>query len=439
MIIRRKRTAKAPLAPAFSDSDRKLGELLSLTEQLLNGARRWANGEQIDSVLERIRRRAILIAHARYVELVPVYRQLALEQGLARSRDIDAFVNGTMVSDDIFKSYDPSWIEQSDYQSLNQWLRQRFSRVPQIDTAGISSVQDWKSRLKADEIYLLLSSGSTGNLSFIPRDRRTLDAMSRNGAMYPHSIWQPGPDGNLEPFDCLVLSNRGKTLGIQAGGEGLSRMAARSHFLFNSSPTAEPNDLGMDELYRQADGFLHRATADSRRVVVFGAPFQIAQFVAWSEANRSQITLPAESLVISGGGWKRFDDQRVSRQELLQRLDHVFGVPKSNCIDAYSTAEINSIFMTCREGRYHIPPLVEPVILDQRFAGQTGQSGHGILGILDPFAYSYPGFIITGDEVNLVKVGCECGLSGWAIEGEIHRASGQTAKGCGGVTAATLA
>jgi hypothetical protein len=62
--------------------------------------------------------------------------------------------------------------------------------------------------------------------------------------------------------------------------------------------------------------------------------------------------------------------------------------------------------------------------------------GVGRYAFVDPFISSYPGFVITGDETELVDETCPCGLSGPAIVGEVRRAQGQEIKGCGGVMAA---
>ena len=60
-------------------------------------------------------------------------------------------------------------------------------------------------------------------------------------------------------------------------------------------------------------------------------------------------------------------------------------------------------------------------------------------GFLDPFAICYPGFLITGDLVDLVFDECPCGRKGYALEGEIRRAPGKEVKGCGGIMASVKA
>ncbi len=436
--------------------DLRLAPLRQVLDQLLRATQQWSrDGSDLDA-LTNLRHRALRSSHAHYVEKIPIYRRLAEDQGLLEIDDLDLLVNRMMVTDEVFKSYDPQWLVDGAFDRLTPWLGDRFVRRPTIDLEGIDTLQGWRDRLKTDGIYVSLSSGTSGLMSFVPRDRRTLQAMSQSGSSYYHAIWQPEADGSYGAFDVLVLGYRGKGLGLQAAGEGLAGMAARSHFLFdqemtvdtiwqatgvgNSAPgLPDTSAEAQQEAFARSAAFLRRAADQDRRVVIFGAPFQLRALCNWLRAAVGRLPLTIDSLVISGGGWKRFDGQRIPPAALRQELQEALAVQPRQVIDTFSTAELNCVFMTCAEGLYHLPPLVEPVVLDDDLSGAIGTEGSGVLGILDPFAMSYPGFIITGDHVHLTRRDCACGLSGWCIEGEIRRAAGQEIKGCGGVMGSVTA
>jgi hypothetical protein len=57
---------------------------------------------------------------------------------------------------------------------------------------------------------------------------------------------------------------------------------------------------------------------------------------------------------------------------------------------------------------------------------------------MDPFAVSYPGFLITGDAVQSTYRPCECGLAGESLL-SVGRAAGAEIKGCGGIMATVSA
>ena len=231
-------------------------------------------------------------------------------------------------------------------------------------------------------------------------------------------------------------------MGLLDAGGGLARIAARSHFLVDEVLTAdavrEPGadwrgpGAGEDAALR-AFAFVRRAAAEGRKLLVFGAPFQVRWLCEQIARSAGRLPTAPGSLVVTGGGWKSFRGESLQRSDLLRLIQQTLCVEPERCIDAYSTTELNCTFRTCRKGCYHIPPLIEPVVLDEAMTGSLGQPGSGRLAFMDPFALSYPGFVITGDRGTLRQGRCECGFPGPFLEGEIRRAAGMEVRGCGGV------
>jgi hypothetical protein len=429
--------------------DTQLAELLVLHEQLRQATLAWSRGADPGAEAEQLRRRALRINHVRYVGLIPAYQRLAADQGLEGEVDLPEIVNRLMVTDELFKSYEPGWLERGDLASMTAWLGDIYFQAPVVDLDGVDDVHGWRERLKRSGIVVTYSSGTSGRLSFVPRDLLTWRALSGNGANYSSSLWTRSANG-YHAFDCLILGPRGKGLGLQGAGNGLARMATRTHYLFDEEVTADVvrhrtrdarragGQVEHDAAWGRALAFLREAEAE-RPLLLFGPPFYVSELCVRAAALPDRLRLPPESILVSGGGWKSFAGQRVAQEELLARASETLGIRRDHIIDTYSTVELNCVFMSCPEMRYHVPPLIEPVVLDQALQGTPGAEGSGLLGFLDPFAVSYPGFVITGDQGRLVRDRCRCGLSGWAITGEIRRAPNQQPRGCGGVMTAVMA
>jgi hypothetical protein len=435
-------------------------ELTSLRRSLLQHTRAWADGSPDASAATDIRHTLLTANHAHYRDRVQVYAELCDGLGI-ESEDIgmDTLVNELMFSDQIFKSYDIDAFARSDFATMTDWLRTLFAGEINAEARTPTTLKAWRQTLHGQDIHLNYSSGTSGQMSFIPRDGDAWQALSRNSQSYSDSQWFFSEQGRPKPYACLVAGPKGTGMGIQAAATGLARMAARSHFLFDSeldeeavrdltlSGVAEPRPggeaLGHDSAsahaYQRAFEFLSSCHAQGLRALVFGAPFQIRRLCQQFKAFGLAIELPDDSVVSSGGGWKSFSNERVSRRALLELINETLGVAPARFIDAYSTAEINCAFLSCEFGHYHIPPLIEAVVLDEAYTGHVGRSGVGLLGFLDPFATSYPGFIVTGDMATLAFGACDCGLTGAYLDGEVQRAVGKEIKGCGGVMAATLA
>ena len=135
---------------------------------------------------------------------------------------------------------------------------------------------------------------------------------------------------------------------------------------------------------------------------------------------------------------KTFEGEKIERNELVQMITDAFNVPSELIIEGYSMTEINGILAMCENGRFHLPPIIEPVILDEELVPQQGEDLKGAFGFLDPFAISYPGFIISGDNVRLQDGKCDCGMYGPGLT-EVGRAPGREVKGCGGIMASVQA
>jgi hypothetical protein len=431
--------------------DAELAELEQLLDLLLGAAVRWSQRRELDEdVVARIRGTAILRNHRRYVARIPEYRRLAADRGLVDVDDVRVIADELMVTTDLFKSYDGSWLESGDFERMTDWLGGIFVRRPRAALDGVADIGDWRKRLGGDGVYLTYSSGTSGRLSFVPRDWFTWNALRQSGAYYADATGPARPRPGT--YDCLVLGPRGNGLGIQAAAHGLARPARRSHYLFDAELGADiVRDGGAarrfgdavlaktDASYAAAFAFLRATVEEGWPVLVFGAPFQVSDACARVLAADERLALPPGSVVVTGGGWKAARSERLERAELLELIERTLGIGRSDVVDTYSTSECNCIFPSCAEGRYHIPPLVEPVMLDDRYVSVPGRDVEGILGFLDPFAASYPGFIITGDLARLVHGRCGCGLEGWSIVGEIERAPTSEAKGCAGVLASVTA
>jgi hypothetical protein len=146
------------------------------------------------------------------------------------------------------------------------------------------------------------------------------------------------------------------------------------------------------------------------------------------------------SVVTLGGGWKSFEDQRVDRAVLCELIRATLGVPPARLLEAYAMVELNTPLMRCPTGRYHVPPILEPWMFDEALLPlEPGLDVTGTFGFMDPTATSFPAFLVTGDQVRLVRQCCPCGLQGPAIVGEVQRAVGHETRGCGGILATVRA
>ena len=458
----------------------------TLHDQLSGIAVNWALGRPVDEAAARSVRGAVITAnHRHYYERIPIYRKLATQAGIGAEATIEQIVREMMSTDHIFKSYPQAHLDNNDYGAMNEWLRQVFDRQVAVPVADVDSVDGWLQRLQEAGIHTVFSSGTSGHISFVPRDAYTWSQLTGLSTCYVPLFqmrqgiargWERvaartaarmlSPGGfaqffqrhGLRSFDGFFLSFSGGTQGTQVVGQVIARMVGHATFLFDLQLSAtavralvrgpadereqrladafvETTVQRREENYRRVLAAMRDSVAARRRALVFGAPFMIKEFCDWLVAASEEIALRPGSMLFHGGGWKSFEGDRIDEPAFLALVEQATGVTAGNVSEGYSMTEAQVVYPRCREGRFHVPPITETVVFDDALDLLEGDDVYGALGFLDPFAACYPGFIITGDNVRRRADGCPCGVGGVTIT-DIGRTAGREVKGCGGIMAA---
>ncbi len=379
-------------------------EALPLLRELLVAVHRWSASSPIDpDLVAVVRNRALGANHRRYLANIPAYARMAREACIGDDAAPEEIRDGLVITDDWFKSYDPAALDGG-FSALTGWLETISTLRPAGTPVHAADLASWRAELRGRGTFVTLSSGTMGYPSLVPRDEVTLAALrNSSGLRLPWAL----TEGD---YDCVLLTPAGMGSGIQSGAAGLAAGARRVQRL-DSPGTAD---------------FLRAAAAEYRKVIVYGPPAGLAVLVD----ELPPVRLPPGSCVVTGGGWKQATPLDLA--SLLDTASDLFGIARRHCVDTYSTAELNTVFVTCAEGRYHVPPGVEAVVVDELLRPRRGPDVDGRLAVLDPFALAYPGLLATSDQVRL-REGCACGLSGQTLLPPITRLPGAPARGCGTV------
>ncbi len=455
-------------------------------DELAKIAVSWARSGRVDRDAARgTRHAAILASHSHYIESVPAYQRLAEQANVGPDADLDVLVREMMSTDHIFKSYSQALLDEGDFPAMGAWLRQVCDRDLPIEANEVESIDEWLRTLADGGIHTVVSSGTSGEMSFVPRDSYTwklltgvnssfvplfqmrqgigrpverMAARTASRLMKPERFARFLQERGLKGFDGFFLSFSGGTQGTQVVGQVIAEMTRRATFLFDIplSPTAVRQLVrGVTNEYerrlteqfldvtvrRREENFgriveaMRKSTSEGQRAVIFGAPFMVKEFCRWMLDQREELELPPGSFLFHGGGWKSFDGERIDERALLDLVARATGIDDAHVSEGYSMTEAQVVFPRCRANRFHVPPITETIVFDDALEPVDSDDAYGALGFLDPFAVSYPGFIITGDNVQRHGDQCPCGVDGLTIT-NIGRVPGREVKGCGGIMAA---
>lgn len=175
-------------------------------------------------------------------------------------------------------------------------------------------------------------------------------------------------------------------------------------------------------------------------ILLFGFTFMI-----WQHFYKELIRLKSEGvifdlsngLLIHGGGWKKLQNEAVSRREFHERLREACGLERIH--DYYGMAEqTGCIYMECECGHLHASVFSDVIVRRPLDFGVCAAGEPGILQVLSSIPESYPGHsLLTEDEgVLLGEDDCPCGRKGkhFKVTGRLKNAE---IRGCSDTYAAS--
>jgi hypothetical protein len=458
-------------------------KITDIQNNLIKTCYRWASGKGFDpQEAQKMRRKAVILNHQHYFDHIPLYRKIAEEHGCHKNSDFQTIKEKMMLSTDIFKSYRQSWLDDSDYKKMTNWLYSVFHKKTDIDTTGINSIDGWIERLEDREIKISYSSGTSGAFSFVPRDKEDWELSRSANIAYlapllSKIITDSRADSNiiktftkfmpasgllkaagkkmLPDYDAAFLGFKSGRMGNQALIEEFAPLFNDHYFLYDieisgsalrclrcGARTDEERKLievlkdkmngQSTENYLKLIENIENSTKKGKKVFIFGAPHQFKELCEFLITRKRNLDLEEKSFALLGGGWKSFAGQTVSRDLLVDMICKVLNIKPEMVLEGYSMTETSALTLRCSYGRFHIPPTIEPLVFDKGLTPMEGDDLWGAFGFMDALATSHPGFLISNDYVHMVSSQCQCGLCGPAIL-EIGRLPGSEVKGCGGI------
>lgn len=352
-----------------------------------------------------------------------------------------------MISHRFYKTY----LEGPDF---TNWLAQVFVgdlEKPKM-TNGNPSLDEVIEAYAEVGVMASYSSGTSGRFSFIPKDHitfiRSQYILGKMGISEILGDWyEPGayayllgPNPSKTSMwvgkvvslmdhvfrDCQYAFDKDITTQIvrisQGDVRGLTdKLMAAVIQLLNVTSNMIPKIVRWLEERERSDD----------KVFIAEAPFILHAVVSRLEREGRTFDFGEKGAVITGGGWKTHEDEKIPMKSFRESVERTLGIPEENQVDLYTMVESNWHAIQCPEGHYlHIPAsVVYPLVLDESMR-PVGYGESGRFAFIDPLANSYPGAIITGDVVKLHERCPICDRIGPVLEPEVRRMSGEEIRGC---------
>ncbi len=213
-----------------------------------------------------------------------------------------------------------------------------------------------------------------------------------------------------------------------AGMRGYLMMASETDYVMQS----ENGQLRID--VDKLDAVLRKFREANLPVVVIGYTYILYQYVIAPLLRMGrQFPLPAGSMVLHFGGWKRLQSQAVNRAQVNRDAAEVFAVAETSIRDVYGfTEQLGVIYPDNGYGVRLAPAYAEVIVRDPITLEALPEGETGLLEFITPLPHSYPGMALLVDDMGRIvsRDGSENGQFGTRFE-VVGRAQGSEIRGCG--------
>jgi long-chain-fatty-acid---luciferin-component ligase len=357
-------------------------------------------------------------------------------------RTVDDLDKIPLIPDTTFKEY-PSG------ENFAHWLATVFSgKLPKIVIKGSNpTYDDVLNAFNAAGLVVTYSSGTSGRHTFIPRDMKTfvagqyVNVMGSIGFLPPQIpdhvyLLFPNPKktnlfiGKANLLADSVYKDVQYAVDYEISTESLRR-AMTGNREAKGQATSYVQSEALQKMVDQITTWLERYEKTEETIQLSGPPFMLHYIMSKLQKGGTSFDFGERGRVGTAGGWKINEDQRIPHADFRKLVEDVLGIPETHCLDVYGMVEGNAMMLQCPEGHYlHVPyTYYKPFVLDDSLM-PAGYGEWGRFAFLDASTQSYPGFIISGDQVRMLEHCPVCDRPGPVLEPEVERAKGEEVRGC---------
>ncbi len=394
--------------------------------------------------------KAVKHAFTRQYTLNGFYRTYCDESGVTPDdlKTTDDLEKVPLIPDLTFKTH-PSG------KDLAYWIAGLFTGdLPEITLENPdATLDDVLNAFNAAGLAFTYSSGTSGRHTVIPRDMRTFISFVYQSDKMRVGLWDDNPDHSLslvpKPTRTNLFGAKAQTYQLQMYKDHVYAMdfEITSDQVAKAMKAKDPSAAAPPSMYAVTQKILHnsvnwleRYDKTSDTVTLFSVPGIYVALMDLLDAQGKRFDFGERGMLLTGAGWsKTGGGGRISPEGFRRRVREMMGIPETHVIEGYAMTEGNWVSMSCPEGHYyHLPyATFKPLVLDNNL-DPVGYDERGRFAFLDPLAYSYPGFIITGDDVKMYERCPVCDRPGPVLDPDIHRAEGEEVRGCANVVQRVL-
>lgn len=277
-------------------------------------------------------------------------------------------------------------------------------KIPVIPAQFFKYHEIMSVKKEAVEIHAT-SSGTQGQKSQVFLDNESLKLgtkMAIKSMKYHRFI-------SLIPTNYFILGyepKEGNDMGNVKVALGMTRFAPAKEKVFALRPIGDRYEI---DYFGIIDAF-KRFNKQRLPVRILGFPSYLYMILkAMKDSGLKPLKLNKKSVILTGGGWKNFDDIMIDKNELHQMVEEYLGIPAENCRDFYSAVEHSVAYPECKNHHMHVPIWSRVIIRDVKTLEPLGFNQPGFLSFISPLVSSMPISSVLMGDMAVLRDGTECG------------------------------
>lgn len=425
--------------------------MVTAVEQLTGMAGREDRFTYAADELEAVQIQAMNERFQERKQAIKLLKHRAEEAGIDAIRSFDDMVP-LLFPHTAYKSYPENFLAEGKWDRLTKWLG-TVSAYPidAPDTASITGIDDWIEQLSAKGHPVSCTSGTTGKPAMLIASPKDTEWWKQDVADV--FSWGSGVQKSRDRriMGLAPVAHTPKNLTMGAALEEAFGDPEREHYRLNVPPitvgqltkmvvlrkkmtegTAQPEELvELERTGKERQESMSRAIQEAAEMLVSVRTEKLMVSGMWTSLYQTAMLVRQmgydgedfnpDNCIYVGGGLKGAELPSDYQDVVLE----TFNIPKERNFQMYGMQEINSGMPRCREGnRYHIPPWLVPLVLneggDQRVARQ-GTQIEGRAAFFDLSQDGSWGGVISGDKISIDYGPCACGHTSPSIRDDIAR------------------
>jgi hypothetical protein len=325
----------------------------------------------------------------------------------------------------LFSNYVQHW--PTDYRAAT-----RIADLPFLPVGFFKTNPPFALVVPNEIIRSLASSATTGQMpSRVVLDSETSKRMTRGLTAIVRDFIGPARRPYLVIDSTEAMGGNGDLSARGAAIQGLRSFATEIVCCLVKDATG---NLVVDE----KNLLNHVARWKGSEVLVYGFTYVIwNHFVKPLQSRGITLNLP-NVRVLHSGGWKRLQQQAVTKDAFIQGVASVFGSSPDRVVDFYGMIEnVGVVYPDCEHGNKHVPAFAEVIIRDPLTLEPVTPGRQGLVQVCSALPSSFPGFLLLTEDIAelIAHDGCPCGRRGTSFR-FISRAPKAEVRGCGNLEVA---